>query len=247
MDRMLYVAMSGAKETLHAQTATSNNLANASTTGFLADLQQFRSMPVYGEGKPTRVYALSERPATDFKHGSVQMTGRDLDVAVAGDGWLTVQANDGTEAYTRRGDLQVDPNGLIKTGNGLPLMGDGGPIAIPPADKITIGADGTISIVPQGGDPTQLAVVDRIKMVSPQYDQMEKGLDGLMRLKGGQPAPADAAQRLIQGALASSNVNTVNEMVNMIELQRKFEMQVKMMKAADEMANASASLMRPGG
>ena len=244
MDRMLYVAMSGAKETLHAQTATSNNLANASTTGFLADLQQFRSMPVFGEGQPTRVYAMSERPATDFKHGSVQMTGRDLDVAVAGDGWFAVQGNDGSEAYTRRGDLQIDANGLITTGNGLPLLGDGGPIAIPPADKITIGADGTISIVPQGGDPTQLAVVDRIKMVAPQYDQMEKGLDGLMRLKAGGVAEADAAQRLIQGALASSNVNTVKEMTNMIELQRKFEMQVKMMKAADEMASSTAQLLR---
>ena len=244
MDRMLYVAMSGAKETLHAQTATSNNLANASTTGFLADLQQFRSMPVFGEGQPTRVYAMSERPATDFKHGSVQMTGRDLDVAVAGDGWFAVQGNDGSEAYTRRGDLQIDANGLITTGNGLPLLGDGGPIAIPPADKITIGADGTISIVPQGGDPTQLAVVDRIKMVAPQYDQMEKGLDGLMRLKAGGVAEADAAQRLIQGALASSNVNSVKEMTNMIELQRKFEMQVKMMKAADEMASSTAQLLR---
>ena len=244
MDRMLYVAMSGAKETLHAQTNTSNNLANASTTGFLADLQQFRSMPVFGEGQPTRVYAMSERPATDFKHGSVQMTGRDLDVAVAGDGWFAVQANNGDEAYTRRGDLQIDANGLITTGNGLPLLGDGGPIAIPPADKITIGADGTISIVPQGGDPTQLAVVERIKMVAPNYDQMEKGLDGLMRLKGGGVAEADAAQRLIQGALASSNVNTVKEMTNMIELQRKFEMQVKMMKAADEMARSSAALLR---
>ena len=244
MDRMLYVAMSGAKETLHAQTATSNNLANASTTGFLADLQQFRSMPGFGEGQPTRVYAMSERPATDFKHGSVQMTGRDLDVAIAGDGWFAVQGNDGSEAYTRRGDLQIDANGLITTGNGLPLLGDGGPIAIPPADKITIGADGTISIVPQGGDPTQLAVVDRIKMVAPQYDQMEKGLDGLMRLKAGGVAEADAAQRLIQGALAISNVNTVKEMTNMIELQRKFEMQVKMMKAADEMASSTAQLLR---
>ena len=244
MDRMLYVAMSGAKETLHAQTATSNNLANASTTGFLADLQQFRSMPVFGEGQPTRVYAMSERPATDFKHGSVQMTGRDLDVAIAGDGWFAVQGNDGSEAYTRRGDLQIDANGLITTGNGLPLLGDGGPIAIPPADKITIGADGTISIVPQGGDPTQLAVVDRIKMVAPQYDQMEKGIDGLMRLKAGGVAEADAAQRLIQGALASSNVNSVKEMTNMIELQRKFEMQVKMMKAADEMASSTAQLLR---
>ena len=247
MDRMLYVAMSGAKETMLSQATTANNLANASTTGFAADLQQFRSMPVFGSGQPTRVYAMSERPATDFAPGSKMMTGRDLDVAVSGDGWLAVQARDGNEAYTRRGDLQIDANGLVTTGNGLPLLGDGGPIAIPPADKVTIGTDGTISIVPQGGNPTQMAVIDRIKMVAANYDEMEKSLDGLMRLKSGNNAPADPAQRLLQGFLESSNVNTVNEMANMIELQRRFEMQVRMMKTAGEMAEGSATIMRSGG
>ena len=247
MDRMLYIAMSGAKETMHSQSTTSNNLANASTSGFLADLQQFRSMPVFGPGQATRVYAMSERPATDFAPGAKMMTERDLDVAVSGDGWFAVQSRDGNEAYTRRGDLQIDANGLVTTGNGLPLLGDGGPIAIPPAEKVTIGSDGTISIVPEGGAPTQLAVIDRIKMVAPQFDQMRKGQDGLMRLESGEPAEADASQRLVQGFLESSNVNTVNEMVNMIELQRRYEMQVRMMKTADEMASRAASLLRSGG
>ena len=147
---MLYVAMSGAKETLIAQANASNNLANASTTGFLADLNQFRSMPVFGAGHPTRVYAWSERPRTNFEHGSVQHTGRDLDVAVKDGGWIAVQAPDGGEAYTRRGDLRVDENGLLLTGNDLPVMGNGGPIAIPPFEKIDIGADGTVSIRPLG-------------------------------------------------------------------------------------------------
>ena len=247
MDRMLYIAMSGAKETLLSQQATSNNLANATTSGFVSDYHQFRSMPVFGEGQPTRVYAMSERPSSDFAPGSMMMTGRDLDIAVSTGGWFAVQGNDGNEAYSRRGDLQVDPNGLVTTSNGLPLLGDGGPIAIPPADKITIGSDGTISIVPEGGDPTQLAVIDRIKMVAPQYDQMEKGKDGLMRLKTGEVAEADVNQRLLQGVLEQSNVNSVKEMVNMIELQRRFEMQIKMMKTADEMASSAASIMRPGG
>ena len=247
MDRMLYIAMSGAKETMISQTTTANNLANSSTTGFRADLQQFRSMPVFGPGEPTRVYAMSERPATNFGSGVKSQTGRDLDIAVSGDGWFAVQAQDGNEAYTRRGDLQIDANGLVTTGNGLPLLGDGGPIAIPPAEKISIGSDGTISIVPQGGDPTQMAVIDRIKMVASHFDQMVKGQDGLMRLKSGEEAELDASQRLVQGFLESSNVNTVNEMVNMIELQRRFEMQVRMMKTADEMASGAATLLRPGG
>ena len=245
MDRMLYVAMSGAKETLVAQANTTNNLANAGTSGFLADLNQFRSMPVFGGGHPTRVYAMGERPGTSFDQGSVQHTGRDLDVAVEGGGWLAVQARDGSEAYSRRGDLRVDENGLLVNGNGLPVMGNGGPIAVPPFEKIDIGADGSVSIRPLGATAEQLALVDRIKLVAPQYDQMVKGEDGLMRLKDGAVADADPAQRLVSGALESSNVNVVNEMVKMIELSRRYELQVKMMKHAQENANASASLMRP--
>lgn len=245
MDRMLYVAMSGAKETLIAQGNASNNLANAATPGFLADLNQFRSMPVFGQGYPTRVYALDERPQADFARGSIQNTGRDLDVAVKGGGWIAVQALDGSAAYTRRGDLWVDENGLLKTGNGLPVLGNGGPIAIPPAEKIEIGVDGTISIRPLGQAANALAIVDRIKLVNPAVDELRKGDDGLLRLDGGGEADFDATQRLAPGALEASNVNIVNEMVDMIEYARRFEMQVKMMRTAEENAEAGASLLRP--
>ncbi len=244
MDRMLYIAMSGAKETLLAQATNNNNLANASTPGFQADLQQFRSMPVFGDGYPTRVYGLSERPAVDTKHGAIVQTGRDLDVAANGDGWFAVQASDGNEAYTRRGDLKVDVNGLLTTGNGLPVMGNGGPIAIPPAEKIDIAPDGTISIRPIGQGASELAVIDRIKMVSLPKDQLQKGNDGLVRLAEGATAEADADQQLVTGALESSNVNIVDSMVDMIELSRRFEMQVKMMKTAEETEESSISVMR---
>ena len=245
MDRMLYVAMSGARETLIAQGNASNNLANANTTGFLADLNQFRSMPVFGEGHPTRVYALDERPQTDFSHGSIMQTGRALDVAVKDGGWIAVQAADGSEAYTRRGDLRIDASGVLTTGNGLPVMGNSGPVALPPFDAIQIGADGTISIRPQGAPPNELAVIDRIKLVAPQYDRMVKGEDGLMRLRDGGEAPAAFEQRLVSGALEASNVNIVNEMVEMIELSRRFEMQIKLMKTAEDTAAASASIVKP--
>lgn len=245
MDKMLYVAMSGAKETLIAQANANNNLANANTTGFLSDLNQFRSMPVFGDGHPTRVYAMDERPQTNFDRGSVQHTGRDLDVAVKDGGWLAVQAPDGNEAYTRRGDLRVDENGLLVTGNDLPVLGNGGPIAIPPYEKIDIGVDGTVSIRPLGAGAEQLAVIDRIKLVAPQYEQMKKGDDGLFRLADDSVAEADPAQRLTSGALVASNVNVVNEMVDMIELSRRFELQVKMMKTAEENSSASASIVRP--
>jgi flagellar basal-body rod protein FlgF len=245
MDDMLYVAMSGAKETLIAQAAATNNLANATTTGFLADLNQFRSMPVFGAGHPTRVYAMDESPSSNFDHGSVQHTGRDLDVAPKDGGWIAVQARDGSEGYSRRGDLRVDQNGLLVTGNDLPVMGNGGPIALPPFEKIDIGVDGTVSIRPPGAAGNQLAVIDRIKLVAPAFDQMVKGEDGLFRPKDGAEVDADPAQRLVPGALMSSNVNVVSEMVNMIELSRRFELQVKMMKTAEESATAAASIVQP--
>lgn len=244
MDRMLFVAMSGAKETMLAQATNSNNLANASTTGFLADLQQFRSMPVFGDGMPTRVYGMSERPGIDFKHGAIIHTGRDLDVAISGDGWFSVQARDGNEAYTRRGDFQVDVNGLLTTGNGLPVIGNSGPIAIPPAEKIEIAPDGTISIRPLGQGVDELAVIDRIKMVNPDLSELKKGDDGLIRQQNGEPAEEAADIQLATGSLESSNVNIVDSMVDMIELSRRYEMQVKMMKTAEETDTASASIMR---
>jgi len=246
MDRMIYVAMSGAKETILAQATNSHNLANASTPGFLADLQQFRSMPVYGDGYPTRVYAMSERPNVDFKSGSIVQTGRDLDVALNGKGWIAVQSADGNEVYTRRGDMKLDANGQLTTGNGLPVMGNGGPIAIPPAEKIDIAPDGTISIRPLGQAANELAIVDQIKMINPKNSDMEKGEDGLMRLKDGVSTEPDTALQLVSGALESSNVNVVDSMVDMIELSRRFEIQVKMMKTADEMEQGSTSILRIG-
>ncbi len=246
MDRSLFVVMSGAKETLQAQSSVSNNLANINTTGFKADLEQFRSMPVFGPGFPTRVYALNERPATDFDPGPIQTTGRDLDVAVKGDGWIAVQAPDGSEAYTRRGDLRLTPEGLLQTGDGLPILGENGPIAVPPAQKIDIAGDGTITIVPLGEKPDVTAVVDRIKLVRPDPRQLEKGLDGLVRLKNGRTAEADAGVTLVSGALEHSNVNSVAALVDLIELARRYELQVKMMKTAETDADATAQLLRMG-
>ena len=246
MDRLLYVAMSGARETLMAQASNSNNLANATTPGFLADLHQFRSMPVYGDGHPSRVYGMGERNATDFTHGALVETGRELDAAITGEGWFAVQARDGSEAYTRRGDFRVDGNGLLTTGNGLPLLGENGPIAIPPAEKMEIGSDGTISIRPLGQEATELAVIDRIKMVRPQIDQLEKGADGLVRLNKGEIAEAAAEVQLATGVLESSNVNIVDSMVKMIELGRRFELQVKMMQEIDKTEESLASIMRIG-
>lgn len=243
MDRMLYVAMSGAKQIMLAQAVNNNNLANVSTAGFRADLDAFRSMPVFGPGYPSRVYTMTERPGTDMSAGALTTTGRELDVAVNGQGWITVQAPDGREAYTRAGDLRVSVNGQLETGAGHPVMGNGGPIAVPPFEKIEIGSDGTISILPVGQAPSALAVVDRIKLVNPLQRDMEKGVDGLMRVRGSEAAP-DATVSLAGGVLESSNVNAVEAMVKMIELSRHYETQIKMMRVAQENDVAATQMMR---
>ena len=244
MDKSLYIAMSGAKQTLLAQTANANNLANAQTSGFKSDLEQFRSMPVYGPGFPSRVYAMAERPGTDLSPGAIQQTGRELDVAVEGDGWIAVQGSDGKEAYTRAGDLRITPEGLLQTGTGLQVMGQDGPISLPPAQKLEIGKDGTISMVPLGANATNTAVIDRIKLVKPELQNLEKRSDGLMHLKDNKTAEASAEVTLVQGAIEGSNVNTIGAMVDMIELSKNFELQTKVMKSADENSQASARLIQ---
>lgn len=244
MDRMLYISMNAAQQTMLSQAANSNNLANVNTTGFRADFEQFRSQPVFGEGLPSRVYAMSERPQTDYQQGSVQSTGRELDVSIQGDGFLAVQGKDGREGYTRAGDLHITATGQLVTGTGLAVMGEGGPIAIPPAEKVEIGADGTITIRPVGAEANTLAVLDRIKLVKPELSNVFKDSDGLMRMKDGSDAPLDATVTVASGTLESSNVNAVSALVNMIELQRQYEMQVKMMKSADDNSAASARLLQ---
>ncbi|WP_413110725.1 flagellar basal-body rod protein FlgF [Thaumasiovibrio sp. DFM-14] len=249
MDRALYLAMSGAKQDMYGLQAKANNLANVRTTGFRADLEQARSMQAYGEGMPTRVFAMTERPGANFAQGAVMTTGRDLDVSIEGDGWLAVIDPVGQEAYTRAGNLKIDQTGMLTNGSGHLIAGENGaPIFIPlPISKIQIGRDGTISILPQGAPPDAIEQVNRIKLVKPENQELYKDSNGLFQLKQAQPfLPADGSVRLLTGALEGSNVNAVGEMTSMIELQRHFEMQVKMMKTLEEIDEAQSSLLRLG-
>jgi flagellar basal-body rod protein FlgF len=244
MDKFLYVAMSGAKETLRAQTANSHNLANASTNGFRADLSAFQARAVAGSGYASRVYATSSTTGWDQTVGAQMSTGRDLDIAVQGDGFIAVQGRDGREAYTRAGDLIVDANGQLMTKTGLPVLGDGGPLSVPPNNSLAIAPDGTISIVPQGQGPETTASIGRIKLVNPGNQNLDRGDDGLFRMRDGSDAPADANLRVASGSLEASNVNAAEAMVNMIELARNFELQVKAIKAAEDNGAVSSQLLR---
>jgi flagellar basal-body rod protein FlgF len=244
MDRMLYIAMSGAKESELSLAVNTNNLANANTAGFKKDTPQFRSMLVAGPGHESRAYALTERVKTFTTDGAVEYTGRDLDVAAAGDAWLSIQTPAGDEALVKTASLQIKPNGDVWDIHGNPVLGVNGPINIPPAEAIEIGADGTISYVPLGGGALGLQVLTQLKLVKPtdmSPDKFEKGLDGFMRSKAGtQPDPLARVQ---SGYVQASNVNTVEELVNMISLQRKFELQVKMMETAQKNEQKSDQML----
>ena len=245
MDKALFIAMSGAKQTMLAQQAHANNLANVKTTGFKEDFTQARSMPVYGEHHPTRAYAMTERPGTNFDAGPLIQTGNNLDIAIKGDGWMAVQAEDGTEAYTRAGDLNIDINGQLRTGKGLPVLGNGGPIVLPPSAKIEIGADGTISVLPLGAAAVGLAQVDRSRLVNPDAADLEKSEDGLVHLKDGvAPPDLDGAIQVAPGFLEGSNVNAVSALTDILSLSRQYELQVKLMSQADQISQSTARLLQ---
>jgi len=245
MDKMLYIAMSGAKQNMHALSVTANNLANSKTTGFKADLAQARALQAFGEGMPTRVFSMTERSGQNFDSGALLTTGRDLDIAITGDGFFSVQAADGSEAYTRSGHLSISEDGALQTNEGELIVGDAGPIYLPlPVQNIEIANDGTIMVQPEGAPITEQVEVARIKFVNPDVRLMQKGNDGLFRQKNGVDAIADINVKMQNGALESSNVSAISEMTDMIALQRQFEMQLKLMATAEEIDKSAASLLR---
>lgn len=246
MDKLLYIATSGAKQDLLGTALRANNLANAQTTGFKAQLEQARAMPAYGEGLPTRVFAMTESPTNNYEGGAMIQTGRDLDVAIQGDGWFAVQDAQGGEAYSRNGSFQISADGVLEDSHGNPVIGDGGgPLYLPlPLENLNIAADGTVSVRPQGAPETILEEIGRIKLVKPEYADMARGRDGLFRMNDGTNAAEDETVRVATGMLEGSNVNAVDEMVNMMNLQRHYELQVKMMKQAEELDTRANTLLR---
>ncbi len=245
MDRLIYTAMTGAKGTMDQQAAVAHNIANVSATGFRAELHKLRAVEVQTEALRTRAFTVDASVASDFTEGPLQFTGRPYDVALAGKGWLAVQMPDGSEAYTRNGSLEVSANGVLQTRDGKPVLGDGGPVTIPPDNEITIGADGSISAA-QPGQPGVVNVVAQLKLVNPPEAGLVRGDDGLFRVQGGAPAAADPGVRVTGGYLEGSNVNVVDQMVQMISLARQFEMQTRMLSTAEQNDRAAAQVLGQG-
>ena len=239
MDRLIYTALSGMRGAMARQTTTANNLANANTTGFRAEMSSAQALWLRGPGLQTRVETSQQVVAADMAPGTVTDTGRELDVAMQGDALLAVQAEDGSEAYTRRGDLQVGPSGVVTTGDGHPVLGEGGPLTLPPADSVRIAQDGAIWIVPTGGDPNQPQQVDRLKLATPAGSRIQKGIDGLFRVADGGALPSDPDARLTPHSLEGSNVNTSQTLVDMIEASRAWDMQLQIVTQAREVSDSS--------
>jgi flagellar basal-body rod protein FlgF len=243
MDRLIYTAMSGASHTMQQHATVGQNLSNVNTPGYRAVVNAFRSVPLVGEGLPTRAFVVDSTAGVDLSQGAMQPTGRNLDIAVQGKGWIAVQLENGNEAYTRNGSFQVSPEGILQTRGGLNVAGDTGPITIPPNTDVTVAKDGTISTVPTGITPNQVVIVGRIKLVNPAEAQMVRGDDGLFRTRDGKPVEANVEVTVAPGNLESSNVNTVEVMVNMISLARQFDMHMKMLQSADANAKQASQIL----
>lgn len=240
MDRLIYTAMTGASQAFEQQALVANNLANASTTGFRAQLENYRAVPMNFENGgnvsdlTTRSFVLSSTPGADFTPGPIQQTGNPLDVAVQGQGWLTVLGADGNEAYTRAGNLHVDENGQLVTSTNLPVLGNGGPLSVPPGAEVTIGKDGTVSALMPGSPASAVAVIDQLKLVNPDPATLQRGDDGLFRTADGNPADADPKVVLAPESIEGSNINPVAEMVSMISNARQFQLQTKLLETASQ-------------
>ncbi|MEA5098371.1 MAG: flagellar basal-body rod protein FlgF [Burkholderiaceae bacterium] len=246
MDRMIYTAMTGAKHVLEQQATTSHNLANATTTGFRTQLDTFRAVPVVSEGLPTRAFVVDSTVGTDFTPGVIKQTGRDLDVAVDGKGWIALELENGTEAYTRSGNLKLSENGVLQTQGGITVLGDGGPISIPPDVNVAIAKDGTVSAIDSTTTPAAVSIVGRIKLVNPEEKNLVRGDDGLFRTKDGTVPDADAGVNVVGAALEGSNVNVADTMVNMITLARQFEMHMNLLKNAESNATKASQILSLG-
>lgn len=243
MDRMIYTALSGMEAAMTRQRVTASNLANAQTTGFRAEVFTVDAAELRGPSLEARAMNRGGVRAADMNRGELAQTGQPLDVALDGDALLALQAADGSEVYSRRGDLSVAASGVLQNGDGLPVMGASGPITVPPGRALSIGADGNIFAADLAAPDAPAQNVGRIKLASPQGTRIAKDVEGFFRVVGGGILPANEAATLTSGALEQSNVDTTKVLVDMIEAQRAFERRAKLFSTAGEIDTSGAKLM----
>jgi flagellar basal-body rod protein FlgF len=242
LDRLIYTAMVGTRALVHRHETIAQNLANANTNGYRAQTALIHSAPGGSPDGASRVAPVETSTGTDFRSGPVLQTSNPLDVAITGPGFFAVQAADGTEAYTRDGQMEVSPEGNLVTKRGQTVMGEGGPIAIPPNHEVIVARDGTISAVPAGAGRQNAQAVGRLKLVNPEEKSLLRGNDGLFRTRGGE-ADADPSVVVAPGAVEASNVNVIEALVDMIAVARSFETQMKLISNAEQNERAASQLL----
>ncbi|MEH6700110.1 flagellar basal body rod protein FlgF [Parasphingorhabdus sp.] len=243
MDKLAYTTVNAMKSLMHRQTAIANNMANSETVGFKSDMVSAKAQYLNGPGHNSRAMSVDRDMQADMNGGAITKTDRPLDIALEGDAMLAVQDADGKEAYTKRGDLKINPSGTLLTGDGFPVLGDSGPVTLPPSERVDIGSDGTISYVPVGGDPTQPLQLGKLKLVSVTGSQISKGADTLFHVADDGTLPVDDNAKVISGALEGSNVNMTSALVDMIETSRAWETQAKLLKTAEDLDDSGAGIM----
>ena len=244
MDRLVYTALSGMSASMTRQRVIASNLANAQTIGFRAEVMEQTPVTLGGPSLEARSLSQAQVRGADMRAGPVISTGRDLDIALTGDALLGVQAPDGGEAYTRRGDLAVSASGVLENGDGLPVLGEGGPITVPLGSKIKIAPDGAVLAADAAVPDAPPVEVGRLKLVNWRGSQIGKAVDGLFRVPGGGVLPSDGDARVEPAALEQSNVNPTGTLVDMIEAQRLFDIRTKVIATARDIDEGGASLMR---
>ena len=244
MDRIVHSSLAALRAAMAQQASTANNLANAGTTGFRSDTSATRSTFLQAGGQIYGARVTGTVINANMAAGTLTQTGRNLDVALSGNALLAVQAPNGDESYTRRGDLQITDSGLVTTGDGHPVLGEGGPLTLPAAESVRIDDTGAVWIVPQGGDPDTPTQIDRLKLVSPAGSEIAKGLDGLFRVRDGGALPQDPEARVTSGSLEGSNVNTTQALVDMIEASRAWDTQINLINSAKDLDTSATDLMR---
>jgi len=244
MDRLLYVSTVGLSNIDQAQAARAHNLANVSTTGFRGDLARVMATEVTGDGYQARVYGVNQHSGVDMSQGAMSETGRNLDIAINGEGLISIALPDGQQGYTRNGALQIDALGRLLSADGYEVIGQGGPIALPPLETIVIGSDGTITVRPEGQGADSLVQIDQLKLVNPPAESLRKHATGHLVLNDGSEAQTDVNVSVTSGFLESSNVNAVNELTEILSLSRQYELEVRMMRMAEENDESASQLLR---
>ena len=263
MDKLIHTALNSMHSARLKQATSAQNLANAQVTGYRGDEigGRFGSVYLSAENQlESRVFSKKSEPGLFSNiQGEMRATGEKTDVAIEGDGFFMIENNSGVLGMSRRGDFTIALDGtLVNQARETVLDTSLNPIVVPPFRELFISENGQIFIQPLGAEldapPVEIGMIGTA--VPDENIKLKKSLDGHIRIipninENGEEEPiaieSNQQARLINGFLEKSNVNAIDEMVNSLDYQRKFEMHIKFIQMAEELDDAGSSLMRLPG